>query len=157
MSATATSDWPTPTVSTMTMSNPAASASAMVSRVLRVTPPSVPDVGEGRMKAPGSCARRLMRVLSPRMEPPVRRDVGSTASTARRVAGGDEVHAELVDRRRLADARHARDAEPQGAPRDGSSACSTSCASAACSGLLLSMSVMARASIALSPARTPET
>ena len=49
MLATATSDWPTPTVSTRITSNPAASSSTMVSRVALATPPSVPDVGDGRM------------------------------------------------------------------------------------------------------------
>ena len=49
MSATAVSDWPTPTVSTSTTSNPAASTTTIASRVARATPPSVPDVGEGRM------------------------------------------------------------------------------------------------------------
>ena len=66
------------------MSNPAASTSAIVSRVLRVTPPSVPDVGEGRINAFAACDSRFMRVLSPRIDPPVRFDVGSTASTATR-------------------------------------------------------------------------
>ncbi len=60
----------------------AASHSSMVSRVLAATPPSVPEEGEGRMKALGSMASRAMRVLSPRMDPPVRLDDGSTASTA---------------------------------------------------------------------------
>ncbi len=54
----------------------------MVSRVLAATPPSVPDDGEGRMKALSSLARCAMRVLSARIEPPVRRDDGSTARTA---------------------------------------------------------------------------
>ncbi len=54
----------------------------MVSRVLAATPPSVPEAGEGRMKALASVASRAMRVLSARIEPPVRRDDGSTASTA---------------------------------------------------------------------------
>lgn len=48
-SATAVSDWPTPTVSTSTTSKPAASQSSMVSRVFAATPPSVPEEGEGRM------------------------------------------------------------------------------------------------------------
>ena len=82
MSATAVSDWPMPTVSTRMTSNPAASQSSMVSRVLAATPPSVPDEGEGRMKALRSTESRAMRVLSPRIEPPVRDDDGSTASTA---------------------------------------------------------------------------
>ena len=46
---TATSDWPTPTVSTRITSNPAASNNTMVSRVVLATPPRVPDVGDGRM------------------------------------------------------------------------------------------------------------
>src|SRR6476659_7591640 len=54
----------------------------MVSRVLAATPPSVPEEGEGRTKAFGSAASRAMSVLSPRIEPPVRVEEGSTASTA---------------------------------------------------------------------------
>ena len=54
----------------------------MVSRVFAATPPSVPEAGEGRMKAFISVASRAMRVLSAKIEPPVRRDDGSTASTA---------------------------------------------------------------------------
>ena len=49
MLATVTSDCPTPTVSTRITSNPAASSNTMVSRVAFATPPSVPDVGDGRM------------------------------------------------------------------------------------------------------------
>ena len=41
-------------------------------------------LGLGRMKAAGSAARRAMRVLSPRMLPPVRLLLGSMASTATR-------------------------------------------------------------------------
>ncbi len=48
------SDWPTPTVSISTTSNPAASQSATASRVRRATPPSWVWLGEGRMKASGS-------------------------------------------------------------------------------------------------------
>ncbi len=81
-SATATSDWPTPTVSTSTTSKPAASQSSTASRVRRATPPSVPLVGEGRMYASGWRPRSAMRVLSPRIEPPLRWLDGSTASTA---------------------------------------------------------------------------
>lgn len=82
MSATAVSDWPTPTVSTSTTSNPAASTTTMACLVALVTPPSVPDVGEGRMNAAGSTDSRAIRVLSPRMLPPVLVEEGSTASTA---------------------------------------------------------------------------
>ena len=49
MPATAVSLWPTPTVSTMTMSWPAASHTSIASRVFSATPPSVPDDGLGRM------------------------------------------------------------------------------------------------------------
>src|ERR1700686_1661349 len=54
----------------------------MDSRVLAATPPSVPEAGEGRTKAFGSADRRAMRVLSARIDPPVRLEEGSTASTA---------------------------------------------------------------------------
>jgi len=82
MSQTAVSDWPMPTVSTSTTSKPAASHSSIASRVFAATPPSVPDAGEGRMKAFSEFASCAIRVLSPRIEPPVRADDGSTASTA---------------------------------------------------------------------------
>jgi hypothetical protein len=49
---------------------------------LAATPPSVPEEGDGRMKPLGSADNFDMRVLSPRIEPPVRVDDGSTASTA---------------------------------------------------------------------------
>ncbi len=84
MPATAVSLWPTPTVSTITTSWPAASASSIASRVLPATPPSVPPLGLGRMNACGCTDSRSMRVLSPRMEPPETLDDGSTASTATR-------------------------------------------------------------------------
>ena len=84
IAATATSDWPTPTVSTNTVSNPAASHSSSASRVRRATPPSVPRVGDGRTKACGERVSCSMRVLSPRIEPPLRVLDGSTASTATR-------------------------------------------------------------------------
>jgi hypothetical protein len=84
MSATAVSDWPMPTVSTRIASKPAASQASMVSRVLAATPPSVPADGEGRMNALSSAASRAIRVLSARIEPPVRAEEGSTASTATR-------------------------------------------------------------------------
>ena len=84
MSATTVSDCPTPTVSTSTTSKPAASHSRIVSRVARVTPPSERPAGDGRTNAAGSTASRSIRVLSPRIEPPVRELVGSTARTATR-------------------------------------------------------------------------
>ena len=82
MSATAVSDWPTPTVSTSTVSKPAASTSSMASRVRRATPPRVVPAGDGRMNAASRRDSSSMRVLSPRIEPPPRLDDGSTASTA---------------------------------------------------------------------------
>ena len=82
MDLTTVSDCPTPTVSTMMMSKPAASHSTMVSRVLRATPPSVRPEGEGRMKALGSVESSSMRVLSPRMLPLDRSLLGSMARTA---------------------------------------------------------------------------
>ena len=85
MLATVTSDWPTPTVSTNTTSKPAASTTTIVSRVARATPPRTPDDGDGRMNARSSTDSRDIRVLSPRMLPPVRVDDGSTASTATRL------------------------------------------------------------------------
>ena len=84
MPATAVSLWPTPTVSTITTSCPAASHTRSASRVFSATPPSVPDAGLGRMNAPSLTESCSMRVLSPRMEPPLTLDDGSTASTATR-------------------------------------------------------------------------
>src|SRR3546814_17367705 len=66
----------------MTTSKPAASQASMASRVRRATPPSVPPVGEGRMKAWAWRDSSSMRVLSPRIEPPLTLEEGSTASTA---------------------------------------------------------------------------
>ena len=82
--ATAVSDCPTPTVSTRITSKPAASQRSRTSRVQAATPPRQVPAGEGRMKASGVRANCSIRVLSPRMEPPVTRLVGSTASTATR-------------------------------------------------------------------------
>lgn len=49
---------------------------------LRATPPSDPAEGEGRMKTLGLDEMLSMRVLSPRIEPPLRSELGSMASTA---------------------------------------------------------------------------
>src|SRR5437879_4323433 len=60
----------------------------MVSRVLAATPPSLPEAGEGRMKAHGSLASRAMRVLSPRIDPPVgRRGAGQGRQDAHGAVG----------------------------------------------------------------------
>ncbi len=76
---TSTSSWPTPTVSTMTTSHPAASRRSMASWVARARPPRAPRVAMERMKIPGSDAMRPMRMRSPRMAPPLNGEVGSTA------------------------------------------------------------------------------
>ena len=54
----------------------------MASRVYLAIPPKVPLDGVGLMKAFLSLANSSIRVLSPRMEPPVIFEEGSTASTA---------------------------------------------------------------------------
>jgi hypothetical protein len=82
MPATATSLWPVPIVSTSTVSKPAASHSSSASRVRAATPPSVVPPGDGRMNALECRLRSVIRVLSPRMLPPVTAELGSTASTA---------------------------------------------------------------------------
>ena len=76
---TSTSSWPTPTVSTITTSQPAASSRSMASWVARARPPRAPRVAMERMKIPGSAAIRPMRMRSPRMAPPLNGEVGSTA------------------------------------------------------------------------------
>ena len=78
------SDCPTPTVSTITRPNPAASHTSATSRVVSAVPPRCPEEGEGRMNASGSRDNSAILVLSPRMLPPVRLLEGSTARTATR-------------------------------------------------------------------------
>lgn len=58
-----------PTVSTSTMSYPAPSQRTMASLVVLVTPPSVPEAGDGLIKAFMSLESSVMRVLSPNREP----------------------------------------------------------------------------------------
>src|SRR5262245_32879023 len=157
MSATAVSDWPTPTVSTSTTSYPAASTTTMASRVALATPPSVPAAGDGRMNAPGSVARRSIRVLSPRMEPPERFDDGSTARTATLCPAAV---------RRVPSASMNVDLPTPGtpviptrraAPECGVSSTSSRCAKSRWSARLDSTSVMARATCRRSPESTPFT
>ena len=152
---TAVSDCPTPTVSTSTVSKPKASQSRMVSRVLRVTPPSAPPLGEGRMKAFGSWTSCSMRVLSPRMEPRVMVLEGSTASTARRWPRRQRrvpspsmkvllptPGTPVMPTRRLR-------------PVPGNSSVSSRCAGSTSCSRLLSTRVMARASAERLPERMP--
>lgn len=127
----------------------------MDSRVDFATPPSVPAVGEGRTKAAGSTASRSIRVLSPRMEPPVRLEDGSTASTATRwpspvsIVPSASMNVDfptpgtpLIPIRRAA-------------PACGSSRLSNSWASTRCSARVDSTSVIARAMNARFPSSTP--
>ena len=108
MSATAVSDWPTPTVSTSTTSKPAASTTTIASRVARATPPSVPDVGDGRMNA--------SRFVGEAGHPGLVAEDAAARHGRRRVDGEhrhpvtltDQHRAERVDERRLADAREPR-------------------------------------------------
>ena len=64
------------------------------------------------MKAAGSTARRSIRVLSPRIEPPVRLDDGSTASTATRCPSPVSIVPNASMNVDLPDARHPADADP---------------------------------------------
>ena len=65
------------------------------------------------MKASGARARCSMRVLSPRIEPPPKGEEGSTAKTAKLRPSLQQMQAESLDKGRLADARHAGDADTQ--------------------------------------------
>ena len=84
--------WPTPTVSTSTQSNPAASRSFCVSAVARARPPRLPRVAMLRMKTPGSSVWACIRIRSPRTAPPVNglvgidRDRRSTVAPVFRIA-----------------------------------------------------------------------
>src|SRR2546425_9446392 len=77
---TSTSSCPKPTVSTRTRFRPAASMRSTASAAARDRPPRAPRVAIERMKTPGSRARSLMRIRSPRIAPPENGDDGSTAT-----------------------------------------------------------------------------
>ena len=77
------------------------------------------------MKAFGSMASRAMRVLSARIEPPVRAEDGSTASTATLWPRCGQERAERVDGGRLADAGRAGDADADRLAGRGSSSCTS--------------------------------
>ncbi len=66
---TAISDCPTPTVSIIIVSKPAASHKIIDSRVLRATPPNDVPAGEGRIKAFSIEDNCSIRVLSPKILP----------------------------------------------------------------------------------------
>lgn len=61
-----------PTVSTSTTSYPAPSQRTMASLVVLVTPPSVPEAGDGLMNAFMSLESSVIRVLSPNRDPAAR-------------------------------------------------------------------------------------
>ena len=82
--AMSTSLCPTPTVSTKMRSNPKASNRARVATVAPARPPRAPRLASERMYTPWSWWWRIMRMRSPRMAPPVKGLLGSTASTATR-------------------------------------------------------------------------
>ena len=111
-----TSSWPTPTVSMMTMSLPAASSTSAASPVARASPPRWPRVAMLRMNTPASPACACIRTRSPRTAPPVNGLVGSTAIDAdrlrrRRANLGDQA----IDQRALAGAGRTGDADQIGA------------------------------------------
>ena len=107
-------DWPTPTVSTMMTSKPAASQSSIASRVLSATPPSEPADGDGRMKASSRCDKLLHARL-------VAED-GAAGNRRRRIDGEhrhavpalDQIDAQRFDEGRFADTGHAGDADADG-------------------------------------------
>ena len=84
MPDTAVSLWPTPTVSTITTSYPAASHTKIHSRVFSATPPKLPLLGLGRINALGCTDKCSILVLSPKIDPPDTDEEGSIASTATR-------------------------------------------------------------------------
>ena len=112
MSATAVSDWPTPTVSTTITSKPARLAGQH--RLPRAPGNAAQGVagGRGADERLRRAGQLLHPVLSPRIEPPLRAEVGSTASTAMRWPRSITWRPERLDGGRLAHARHAGDAEP---------------------------------------------
>jgi hypothetical protein len=68
-----TSSWPTPTVSTITLSKPAASRIATASTVARERPPRLPRVAIERIKTFLSRPSVAIRMRSPRIAPPENR------------------------------------------------------------------------------------
>ena len=70
-SSTATSDYPTPTVSTMIASYPTCSHKVITSDVFKAIPPKNPAVGEGLIYEFGYQLSSSILVLSPRIDPPV--------------------------------------------------------------------------------------
>ena len=78
----AVSDWPVPTVSTITRSKPQASKQSTAARVARERPPSSPRAENERMKTFVCAAFAPMRMRSPSTAPPLIGLDGSMATTA---------------------------------------------------------------------------
>ncbi len=76
-----TSDWPAPTVSTITTSFPEASKIFTASFVALAKAPTLPRVAILRIKTPSSVLSSCMRTRSPKKAPPVKGLDGSTATT----------------------------------------------------------------------------
>ena len=153
ISATAVSAWPTPTVSTNTASNPAASHNRMASRVRRATPPRLSPAEDGRIKASGARASSAMRVLSPRIAPPPRFEAGSTASTAIRRPSAMPARPKRSIKVDLPAPGGPEMPMRTALPVSGSSASISLSASSRWSGRTNSTRVMARASARRSPCR----
>ncbi len=80
--ATSTSLCPVPTVSSRTMSNPAASSTVAAAVEVAASPPAWPRDAIERMNTPSSEAYACIRTRSPSNAPPVIGEDGSTATTA---------------------------------------------------------------------------
>jgi hypothetical protein len=109
--ATSTSDCPTPTVSTMTSSNPAASRTSTACGVANDRPPRWPRDAIERMNTSGSAWWPCMRTRSPSSAPPENGDDGSTARIRDGPSAGTELRRDRVGEGRLPHPRRARDPE----------------------------------------------
>ena len=154
---TTVSDCPTPTVSIMMTSKPAASHKIEVSRVFRATPPRVSPEGEGRIKAFSSVESSSMRVLSPRMLPLERSLLGSIASTASRFPLAVKNFPKLSIKVLFPTPGTPVIPTLTELPECGRHFSIMVWAISKCSGLTLSTNVMARLSTTLSPASIPLT
>ena len=155
-----TSSCPTPTVSMMMTSLPAASRTSAASPVARASPPRWPRVAMLRMKTSASAACACIRRRSPSTAPPLNGLVGSTAmmpTVDAAVAGGaggagtPQLGRQPIDQRALARAGRPGHADQVRAARAAGRSRATS---AALSGRSSSMSEMARAIARGSPAST---
>ena len=96
--AISTSACPTPTVSTRTTSQPAASSTRSACGTAADSPPSWPREAIDRMKTPSSVAWSCIRTRSPSSAPPENGEDGSTASTpTRRPAARNAVTSAVVE------------------------------------------------------------